>query len=120
MEPTSGQAKDVRTSVVGGVRQRVLAEHERLRIVIAEVDRCAAAMASGRKELAKKLRRKANNLFQMLARHIDHEVAPRPLALGSHRGGVRRMTIHAGCPNEAGLAECEVLPGDVRTGAART
>ena len=75
MEPTSGQAKDVRPSGPGCVRERVLAEHERLRIVIAEVDRCATAVASGREELVEKLRREAENLYHMLARHIDHEDA---------------------------------------------
>jgi iron-sulfur cluster repair protein YtfE (RIC family) len=75
MEPTSGDAKESRASPVGDVRARVLAEHSRLRIIIAEVDRYAIAVAAGEEQLVEKLRQEAEKLYHLLTKHIDHEDA---------------------------------------------
>jgi hypothetical protein len=60
---------------VGDVRARVLAEHDRLRPLIAEVDRLATAVAAGDVERLKPLRERAGILYRALMDHIDHEEA---------------------------------------------
>ena len=54
---------------------RVLAEHARLRAVIADVDRMASAVAAGESHHLEMLREKAERLYRMLEQHIDHEDA---------------------------------------------
>ncbi|HEX9296409.1 MAG TPA: hemerythrin domain-containing protein [Polyangiaceae bacterium] len=57
------------------VRARVLAEHARLRALIAEVDRLASAVAAGESYRTEALRERADRLYRMLTEHIDHEDA---------------------------------------------
>lgn len=77
MKPASSSAKDVRAFEVGDVRTRVLAEHERLRSVIAEVDKCATMVAAGDEDedLVERLRGSAERLYHLMETHIDHEDA---------------------------------------------
>jgi iron-sulfur cluster repair protein YtfE (RIC family) len=58
---------------VGEVRARVLADHAKLRAVIAEVDRLALAVASDELTRSDALRAEAAKLYQMLLAHMDHE-----------------------------------------------
>jgi iron-sulfur cluster repair protein YtfE (RIC family) len=60
---------------IADVRARVLAEHARLRAVIAEVDRLAIAVAAGEMHRLTALRERAGRLYRMLTEHIDHEDA---------------------------------------------
>ncbi len=66
-------------STLEDVRTRVLVEHARLRAVITDVDRLAAAVAAGESHRLEDLRERAARLYRMLELHIDHEdevVAP--------------------------------------------
>lgn len=60
---------------VGEVRARVLADHAKLRTAIAEVDRLAYAVSAEEVRHVNALREQAENLYRMLAEHIDHEDA---------------------------------------------
>jgi len=60
---------------VGDVRARVLADHVKLRNVIAEVDRLAYAVSAEEVKHVAALRERAEGLYRMLAEHIDHEDA---------------------------------------------
>jgi hypothetical protein len=60
---------------VGEVRARVLADHAKLRTAIAEVDRLAYAVSAEEVRHINALREQAENLYRMLAAHIDHEDA---------------------------------------------
>jgi len=60
---------------VGDVRARVLAEHARLRALIADVDRLATAVSAGDVRCLEPLREKAARLYRILGDHIDHEEA---------------------------------------------
>lgn len=79
MQPTSGPAvtaPPTKTGMaVGEVRTRVLADHARLRTAIAEVDRLALAVAANELKHIDALRTQAEQLYRMLAQHIDHEDA---------------------------------------------
>jgi len=59
--------------IIGDVRERVLAEHARLRTVIHDVDRLATAVAAGDFGKSERLRERAERLYRMLNEHIDHE-----------------------------------------------
>jgi len=60
---------------LGDVRARVLADHVKLRNVIAEVDRLAYAVSAEEVKHVAALRERAEDLYRMLAEHIDHEDA---------------------------------------------
>jgi len=79
MQPTSGPAvptPEKKTgATVGKVRERVLADHAKLRTLIAEVDRLALAVAAEELKHTAALRTLAEQLFRMLGEHIDHEDA---------------------------------------------
>ncbi len=60
---------------ISDIRARVLAEHARLRNVIAQVDRVASVVAAGDVTQLGDLRERAEKLYRMLAEHIDREEA---------------------------------------------
>ncbi len=60
---------------IADVRSRVLAEHARLRLLIADVDRLASAVGAGENHHLEDLRDRAGRLYRMLTEHIDHEDA---------------------------------------------
>lgn len=73
--PTVSTPKAKTTTAVGEVRERVLAEHAKLRTVIADVDRLAYAVAAEDVKHIDALRTQAETLYRMLTEHIDHEDA---------------------------------------------
>ena len=56
------------------VRARVVAEHARLRTLIAEVEQLANAVGEGADDV-ELLRERAGTLYRMLTEHVDHEDA---------------------------------------------
>jgi hypothetical protein len=60
-------------ATIGNVRARVLAEHARIRSVIADVDKLAAAVAADDLGKVEALRERAERLYRILAEHIDRE-----------------------------------------------
>ena len=58
---------------LGALRSRVLAEHARLKTVIARVDQLATTVAAGDVARLPELRQQAKSLYRMLSEHIDHE-----------------------------------------------
>src|SRR6266511_3273921 len=73
MERTPNRVSTPPETRITDVRERVLAEHTKLRVVITEVDKLASAVAAGETNRLETLRERAAKLYRMLTEHIEHE-----------------------------------------------
>lgn len=60
-------------AAIADIRERILGEHAKLRRMILEVDRLAAAFSAGESQYPQTLRERAGTLYRMLAEHVDRE-----------------------------------------------